>query len=202
MLLVKQVSYNRNQVQVLSKVDLAANSGTLLHVVGPNGCGKTTLIKLMSGLIEPEEGEVTWNDKSIASSDSGYKGDFAYLGHKYGLKPDLSARENLEIHAGLNGGKAMMTSIEALSHMGVAEIADVPCFSMSAGQKRRVSLARLLMSKVTLWLLDEPFDNLDDDACAILKDMIARQLEDGMVVVSSHREIDWNGIKVERFNAF
>ena len=199
MLHVDHVSYSRNDESILSGVSLSVKPGILMQIEGANGSGKTTLIKLMSGLLEPEEGTVSWHSKPIDATDSLYRGDFAYVGHKSGLKPDLTARENIEVYASLSGGRDWMTPDDALDQVGVKSLADTLCSEMSAGQKKRVTLARLLVRKVTLWLLDEPFANLDSSGGDMLKSMISEHLAAGMVAVSTHRRINWDGMQVETY---
>lgn len=199
MLHVNQVSYSRNEAAVLEGVELSVKPGTLLQIEGQNGSGKTTLIKIMSGLIPPESGSVRWHDRPIQQAESNFKGSFAFIGHKYGIKPDLTALENLEAHAGLSGGGDGVLPMAALERLGIGHLADTLCAKMSAGQKQRVALARLLVHKASLWLLDEPFANLDAAGGELLKAMISEQLEHGMVVVSTHRGISWDGLPHETY---
>lgn len=198
MIQVRQVSHSRNGAEVLTGIDATVGPGGLLQVEGENGSGKTTLLRIMSGLIEPEEGSVTWKDRPIGDSDSGFRGDFAYIGHKPGLKPDLTALENLEVHASLAGGAEAADPAGALAEAGAGGIADAMCSSLSAGQRRRVSIARLLLRKVSLWLLDEPYANVDSGGAEMLTAMIARHIEGGgMAVVTALRPVDWGGIEAD-----
>ncbi len=198
MIQVRQVSHSRNGAAVLTGIDASVGPGGLLQVEGANGSGKTTLLRIMSGLIDPEEGSVTWKDRPIGDSDSGFRGDFAYIGHKPGLKPDLTALENLEVHASLSGGDEATDPAGALAGVGADGLADSMCSALSAGQRRRVSLARLLLRRVSLWLLDEPYANVDADGAGMLTAMISRHLEEGgMAVVTALRPVDWGGIEAD-----
>jgi len=197
MLALEKVCYSRNDVPVVEDASLSVGEGGALRLEGPNGSGKSTLIGLMSGLLQPDSGQVLWRGTPISSADSGYRGSFAHVGHKYGLKADLTPEENLDVHVGLSGAEAAMEPREALSRLGVAAAAGFTCRRLSAGQLRRVSLARLLVCDVALWLLDEPFANLDDDGRGLMSDMLRDHLRGGMAVLTAHQPLHIDGVSFE-----
>ena len=197
MLVLDQVSYSRNDVPVVCGVSLSVGDGAALLLEGPNGSGKSTMIGLICGLLRPDEGRISWDGKSIHASDSGYRGSFTHVGHKYGLKADLTAEQNLAVHVGLFGGRPEVSPREAIERVGLADEADARCSRLSAGQLRRVSLARLLLCRMRLWLLDEPFANLDEDGAGLLRSLLAEHLDrKGMAVVSTHRPLRLDGLAV------
>ena len=199
MLAVSNITYSRNGAKVIDDLSLAAEPGSLLQVRGSNGSGKTTLLRLVSGLLEPDGGRVAWDGVPIGSPESRHRGDFAYVGHRYGLKSELTARENLAFHAGVSGGGGMFPD-EALCKVGLADKASSRCADLSAGQLRRVALARLLLGRARLWLLDEPLANLDDEGVDTLRSMLADHLKGGLAIVTTHRGTDWGGLAVQEIS--
>ncbi len=197
MLTVDQIRYSRNGVAIIDGLSLSAAPGTAIQVEGANGSGKTTLLRLLSGLLVPEEGIVNWRGIPIGSPDSSYRNDLAYVGHRNGAKSDLSPRENLAFHMALSGGTLMLEPGEALERVGLGNEADIPCSALSAGQQRRIALARLLVTKADLWLLDEPLANLDTAGCDMLHSMVVKQLSHGMVIMSTHRRVEWPDVGTE-----
>ncbi len=199
MLTVEKVTYSRDDTPIVDGVSLSVGRGRLLCLEGGNGSGKTTLLKLMCGLLEPESGRVLWDGVPVRSADSGYRSQMAYLGHKDGLKPDLGVLENLEAHAGLCGGTPALSPAEALARVGLSGMGRVPCARLSAGQSRRAALARLLVSRVAIWLLDEPFANLDEDGAALVRRIVSGQLREGMAVLTAPRASGSGDLPAETF---
>jgi heme exporter protein A len=180
----------RGDRHVLKGVGFRLSPGELLHVSGPNGTGKTTLLRVACGLGLPEEGEIAWRGKSIASLGSEYFDDVGYVAHDAGLKGDLTARENVGYIAALRHSVTRAQIETALATLEVEDCAELPARALSAGQRRRVALARLLLSGAPLWILDEPLTNLDASGTAVVLDLLARHLESGgLALVATHGDL-------------
>ena len=189
----------RGERHVLRGVSFAIGAGEALHVTGPNGVGKTSLLRVVCGLLQPEEGEVLWDGASTSDANSEYLEALAYLAHDTALKGDLTASENLHFSVGLkrNVGPKQIAAI--LVELGVADCADLPCRVLSAGQRRRVALGRVLLSAARLWVLDEPFTNLDDASTAQISDTLARHLADGgLALIVAHQGLTLRSGNVKR----
>jgi heme exporter protein A len=171
--------------------------GELLRLAGQNGSGKTSLLRILCGLLAPTRGEVRWKDAQISELREDYAVDLVYLGHAPAVKDELSAAENLGIGCRLAGKAVSAQEVAgALERMGLAR-KDVPVKKLSQGQRRRAALARLVLSAaVPLWLLDEPFSALDAAAGKGLEDLIARHVaQGGAVIYTTHQEV---GISASR----
>lgn len=172
-------------------------AGSALVLVGPNGSGKSTLLRLMAGLLRPAVGNLTWNGEDIREDADGHGGRLHYVGHLDAVKPVLSVRENVEFWAALRPGGDAARATAALEAFGMARLADIPGRFLSAGQRRRVNLARILAAPVPLWLLDEPTTALDAASIRALEAaMAAHRADGGMVVVATHSEIALDGAEV------
>jgi len=175
---------------VLKGVSLDLDVGELLHVSGPNGAGKTTLLRVVSGLLRPEQGAVSWFGRSISSVRGEYQAQLAYASHEPALKGDLTALENLRFAVGL---KRRVTAAElgsSLERTGVAACADLPARVLSAGQRRRVAMARVLAMRASLWLLDEPFTNLDAAGSDLMTALLLAHVhEGGCALVVAHHDL-------------
>lgn len=170
--------------------------GSALLIRGPNGSGKTTLLRVISGLTTPESGEIHWHGKSLRSA-ARQTTVLAYSGHATALKADLTIRENLSFFARLQGVSADRL-MEYLEAVGVADRADLPVRLLSAGQKRRTALARLLMSPAPLWLLDEPHTNLDAAGRRFLDGALTRHLAaGGIAAIAAHQPFEADARVVE-----
>jgi len=173
-------------------------AGEWLHVRGENGVGKTSLLRLLAGLSKPPEGSVDWNGISIEVDPTSYRRELFFLGHRDALKDDLTALENVLIASALDGSAVSEDqALSALCRFGLRGRELLPVSCLSAGQKRRVILARLLLRKATLWILDEPFNALDSRAVELLSSLIAEHLASGgMAVLTSHQAIPLPNAKV------
>jgi heme exporter protein A len=171
----------RGERPVFAGLDLAVAAGEALVLRGPNGAGKSTLLRLLAGLLSATVGRITWNGAAI---DDEHGRRLRYAGHGDALKPALTARENLAFWARFEGGGAVEGALERL---GLSTLADLPAGILSAGQKRRLGLARLALAPRPLWLLDEPTVSLDAAAVDMLAGLIAdHRAGGGMVVVATH----------------
>lgn len=158
-----------------------------MHVAGPNGSGKTTLLRLLAGLLAPEQGSIHWQGRPIAIDRDDYGTALSYLGHSDGLKAELTARENLAFEVGLRRRLALADIERALARVTLTDSRDQLARSMSAGQRRRLAMARVMLTGAPLWLLDEPFTNLDDSGVQCVSQIIAAQLDvGGAVLIASH----------------
>ena len=179
----------RGERRLFAQLDLAVDAGQWLHVRGENGAGKTSLLRLLAGLAQPAEGEVRWCGQPIRQADSGYRKNLLYFGHHGALKEDLSALENLSFAAAMDGVTLTETqALASLSRVGLRAREDLPVRVLSAGQKRRVMLARMATRHAKLWILDEPFTALDVKAVELLSQLVNEHLANGgMAVLTSHQ---------------
>ncbi len=178
----------RGDREVLAGVGLEAASGDCVHVLGPNGSGKTTLLRVIAGLLMPERGSVEWNGRSTRSHRDEWCASFSYLGHSEGLKPELTARENLAFDTGLRRRLRAGEIVTALITVGLADAHDQPAAFLSAGQRRRLAMARVLLAATPLWILDEPYTNLDQDGAMLVSAVIGRHLDGGgVVLIAAHQ---------------
>lgn len=179
----------RGERQVLSGTGFAVTSGHALILKGANGAGKSTLLRLMAGLMRPVGGSISWDGADISDDPVEHNRRLAYIGHADAVKPALSVMENVAFWAEISGGAAM-TATDALAALGIGHLADLPARYLSAGQRRRVTLTRMLTSGAALWLLDEPTTALDADTTDALKTLIEAHLSaGGMAVISTHTDL-------------
>ncbi len=168
---------------VFRDLSFALAAGEALIVRGPNGAGKSTLLRLLAGLLPPAAGRLTWQDEDALSDPPLHARRIAYLGHQDAIKPALTAAENLRFAARLSG-RSIATALAAL---GLEPLADLPARLFSAGQKRRLALARIALTNAPLWLLDEPTNALDEAAMTSLAALIAaHRAAGGLVIAASH----------------
>jgi heme exporter protein A len=179
------------------EIDLRLGPGEALQIEGPNGSGKTSLLRVLCGLVQPDAGRICWDGTDIAEDPGRFHQDLSFIGHAAGIKRDLTARENLEATHAIAGGPARVDHADALARVGLARHADVPLRRLSAGQARRVTLARLLTERSALWILDEPFTALDTDAKRMLEGFIVAHCEaGGMALVTTHQPADFGALPV------
>lgn len=187
----------RGERELFSGLNVTVTPGLLFAIVGENGSGKSSLLRMLCGLLPRERGVIRWNGTDIAGMKDEYTQHLTYLGHLNGIKDDLTPIENLQISAELFGDDRSVTSArEALQAVGLGRrVQALPTRVLSQGQKRRVALARLWLSRRLLWILDEPFAALDDVGTALLTEQLSRHLDaGGMAVVATHQAV---GIRQE-----
>ncbi|MBT4887999.1 MAG: cytochrome c biogenesis heme-transporting ATPase CcmA [Rhodospirillales bacterium] len=188
-----QLTCIRGERTVFTGLDFAIDAEGMLLLVGPNGSGKSSLLRLMCGLLTPAAGAMSWQGEDIAEEREHHNGRLHYVGHHDAIKSVLTVQENIAFWAEMHGGKqdAKKRVGDALDAFGIPHLADVPARYLSAGQRRRTSLARILASKADLWLLDEPTTALDKSAIASLEQIMAdHRKSGGIAVVSTHAEVN------------
>jgi heme exporter protein A len=184
----RQLACRRGDRLLFHGVDFAVAPGEALFLRGPNGSGKTSLLRLIAGLLVPESGELLWCGRNTNHLGAAYRAELAFLGHLDALKPQLTLRDNLAFWRALLGGTVEIQSV--LAEVGLAASVDLPAQYLSAGQRRRFGLARLLLRPSRLWLLDEPTTALDAEGQKMATMLISRHLAaGGAAVISSHDEI-------------
>ena len=190
MLSVSGLHLWRGDRHVLRNVSFEAVAGRCVLLTGRNGAGKTTLLRAIAGLLEPEEGQVSWRGTSTRQTRNEFHAELAYLGHEPPLKGDLTARENLAYSIGIRRPVTGAEVDAALARTGAAKFADRAVRLLSAGQRRRVALANVLLANDVLWLLDEPATNLDAEGQHLVADLVAEQLaRAGVVVAAVHHSL-------------
>lgn len=192
MLQAVALTCRRGERRLFSDLNVKVERGKLLAVVGENGSGKTSLLRIFSSLLPPEQGSVLWEGQDISQLRELYSAQLMYLGHLNGIKDDLTAVENLMSSMALAGEVCVRAAAqEALEAIGLKRsIHRLPSKVLSQGQKRRVALARLWLSARPLWLLDEPFTSLDTAATGVVTQRLLVHLQrGGLVVVVTHQEI-------------
>jgi heme exporter protein A len=184
---------------VLRGISLGLAAGDCLQLTGPNGAGKTTLLRAVVGLCEVEQGTVRWRGADVRRDPQALHREAAYVGHEVPLKGDLTALENLAFAVGLRRRVDRPALDRALERVGAARYARQPVRSLSAGQRRRVALAALLLCAVPLWLLDEPTTNLDAAGQRLLMQLLATHLAAGGVVLTAvHHPLSIEGHEIRQ----
>jgi len=179
----------RGERRVLSGLNFQISDGEILVLTGKNGTGKSTLLRLMSGLLRPHGGELSWDGESISEDPSAHNNRITYVGHAEAVKPAMSVLENVEFWRSVREQPGQ-SAMDALAAVGIEHLANIPARYLSAGQKRRVALTRALTSGAKLWLLDEPTTALDADASTSFGATIdAHRQAGGMAVISTHTDL-------------
>ena len=188
---VDQVHVWRGDRHVLKGVSLTLRPRELLQISGPNGTGKTTLLRVVCGLLRPEQGAVTWLGRSIVGFRAEFQAAMAYASHEAALKADLTAIENLHFSVGLKRRASAAELRAAMARTGVDACADLPARVLSAGQRRRVALARVLAMDASIWLLDEPYANLDAAGSELVSALLEEHVEQGgLALVVAHHDMN------------
>ena len=188
----ENLTCNRSGREIFSKLHFEVRSGEVLVITGKNGAGKTSLLRLMTGLSRPVTGSIYWDDGDIFCFPERHRQRMAYVGHADALKSVLTVSENLQLWMAIRGttqGKELVK--RTLATFGLSDLRDTPVAELSTGQRRRVALSKLLTADSSLWLLDEPTIALDDDAIAILISSIYQhRRQGGMAVIATNAPID------------
>lgn len=198
MLAARDIACERGGRVLFSGLSFSLQPGTLLHVQGVNGSGKTSLLRMLCGLGTPVAGCIVWNGEDIRDLREDFAAQMLYIGHQPAIKDDLTALENLELSQALAGQPVERAeALGALAQFKLNGHLHLPARALSQGQKRRVALARLWLSRMPLWVLDEPFTALDNEAGSLLEGQMEAHLgRGGMVVLTTHHAL---GITAEQF---
>ncbi len=193
---IRNVSFKRDRRFIFKGVNLTLGRGEALHLMGPNGCGKTTLIRVMTTLLNPSAGNIYYLDKDVNEVRYQYLSELLYIGHKPAVKLWLSVEENLAWMAASEGIRDRDLVLSALDSMGLAGFNARLCHQLSAGQIRRVALARLMLTKRKIWLLDEPFSTLDAEGTFFITNFLQEHLNrEGAIFVTSHQDIELSSMR-------
>jgi heme exporter protein A len=199
-LTIHDLACERSERWLFKGLSFGLSASQLLLVQGGNGQGKTSLLRLLTGLGRPDAGEVRWRGEPIARCRDRYHREMAYLGHANGIKDDLNPVENLRFHVALHGRPfEQAQALDTLKRLGLSRCLDLPCRALSFGQRRRVALSALLLAGASLWILDEPLTGLDVTAVALVEGLIRDHLHaGGMVVATTHQVMNLAGVDVQR----
>ena len=201
MLEISNLACSRGDHLLFSDLNFSLSVGELLQVQGANGSGKTSLLRTLCGFMMPVAGEIRWRGQNIRELGDAFYAEMIYLGHLNAIKDELNALENLRISAGLAGCKVDDKQvIAALRRLGLRGRETLPVKVLSQGQRRRVALARLLLSNASLWILDEPLTALDVGAVGLMQELIGEHLENnGMVIYTTHQPLEVVGVATRWF---
>lgn len=195
---VKGLTISRNEQILLENIDLSFSAGTITHLFGDNGAGKTSLMRALAGLLPQDTGQVIWNGFKTSSPEANFSQDLLFLAHNLAMKFELSIAENLQFYSALRGQKASLQQIQSVAReLNIEPLLERNFSDLSAGQQHKVSLCRLVLEKAKLWVLDEPFVNLDANTRDWLSQLMLRFAKSGGVVIfTSHQAID--GLKIDQ----
>lgn len=176
-------------------VGFTLSPGEIMQVQGTNGSGKTSLLRILTGLSQPESGEIYWQDTNIEDDPATYRENLVYIGHQNGLKAGLTALENLQLGRKYLRYTNDWTTEAALDAVGLCGYEHIMAHQLSAGQKRRVALARLFLTTASLWILDEPTTAIDIDGVHAFEQTVeAHALNGGMVILTAHQSLQFGKV--------
>ncbi|EOB2573665.1 cytochrome c biogenesis heme-transporting ATPase CcmA [Vibrio fluvialis] len=191
MLEVKNLTAIRDERVLFEGLSFTIQSGELVQIEGRNGTGKTTLLRIVTGLGDRDDGEIHWNNVNIEADRDSYHQELLFLGHQTGVKRELTALENLRFYQAVHAAGTQEEDLyQALTQVGLAGREDVPVGQLSAGQQRRVALARLWLSRQKLWILDEPLTAIDKQGVKVLEALFLQHAgQGGIVVLTTHQDM-------------
>ena len=198
LLTAHNLACERSERLLFERLNFTLGPSQLLLVQGGNGQGKTSLLRLLTGLGRTDTGEVRWRGEPISRCRETYHREMAYLGHANGIKDELNPVENLRFNQGLHSRTFRPEqAVATLQRLGLSRCLDLPCRALSFGQRRRVALSALLLAGASLWILDEPLTGLDTHAVALVESLIRDHLQaGGMVVATTHQAMNLAGVSV------
>jgi heme exporter protein A len=190
----------RGTRRLFKDLNFTVERGELIELRGPNGSGKTSLLRILCGLATPAAGDVLWDGKNIRALREEYSSVVAYLGHQNAVKDELTAMENLRISSGVSGHSLSTAEArEVLEKMGLTQQQNLPARVLSAGQRRRLGMTRMLTSKASLWILDEVLTSLDNVAMDLSREFITAHIKNGgAAIVATHQDLNVNAPNVKR----
>lgn len=201
MLEVKNLFCERDERVLFANFSFQINTAEVVQIIGQNGSGKTTLLRILCGLSDAYSGEIYWQGTDLDEVRDQYYQEMLYVGHLAGVKGSLTAEENLRWMMQLDKSLDKCTIATALKQVGLYGFEDVPCHSLSAGQQRRVGLARLYLSSAPLWILDEPFTALDKKGVKEKEALIANHIQEGgSVILTTHHDLMIPGQTIRPIN--
>ena len=192
-----KLSAERQDRWLFKDISFSIEPGLVFHLKGANGCGKTTILRILCGLTTADSGEVKWGDKPISKQHDEYHTQLSYVGHTDGIKQDLTVEENLKVAAVLAQGKQQQPKQidlgDTLRKVGLHHRKYTFAHSLSAGQRRRLALARCLLNDTSIWILDEPLTALDTQGVALVEELINEHIQrNGIAIITSHQRLDVN----------
>jgi len=192
----------RDDRLLFSDLNYQFNVGDIVQLEGPNGAGKTTLLRILSGLFSSYEGRVLWKNELLTRNGALFQSELLFIGHKSAIKPSLSPLENLRYLMGLQQSFKESDLFMALEQVGLSGYEYVLCRNLSAGQQRRVCLARLYLSNARLWILDEIFTAIDKQGVAQLEKLLAKKANSGItIILTTHHELSMPNLRILSLNA-
>ena len=195
MLAVRDLFCDRDDRVLFENLDFDLSEGQVLQVQGSNGSGKTTLLRILCGLNDNYEGSIKWYGQEIEDQAASFFSSLLYIGHRVGISKALTPLENLRWSCSLKQAVSDDQIMAALKEVGLRGFEESPCYTLSAGQQQRASLARLIISPASLWLLDEPFTTLDTKGVTMLEKILQRQAQaGGSVMVTTHHSLSIAGL--------
>ncbi len=192
MLSAQNVTCIRDERVLFSDLSFDVEEGELVQIEGPNGSGKTSLLRILTGLLAQDDGEILWHGESIRDARDEFHQSLLYLGHHTGIKRDLSVAENLQFYSQITpaSDKSEDGILAAIMRVGLAGYEDVLASNLSAGQQRRIALARLWLSHHPIWVLDEPLTAIDKRGISVLEALFLEQVErGGSIILTSHQDM-------------
>lgn len=200
MLEVGNLACSRGDHRLFSGLSFTLQAGEIMQVQGANGSGKTSLLRTLCGFMQPDEGEILWRGKNVRELGEDYYAELLYIGHLNAIKDELNALENLQMSAGLAGYTVTdQQAVTALRRMGLQRKEHLPVKVLSQGQRRRVTLARLLIGDAHLWILDEPLTALDVGAVGLMQELIGEHLsKGGMAIFTTHQPLQVEGVRTRQ----
>ncbi|OOS00225.1 heme ABC transporter ATP-binding protein CcmA [Haemophilus paracuniculus] len=194
---LNDIACQRGDKLLFQGLNATWQAGSFVQIEGHNGIGKTSLLRILAGLARPLAGDVSWNGLAIHKNREEYHHNLLYLGHQAGIKPELTAWENLRFYQQISqseqGDEILWQSLEKVGLIGRE---DLPASQLSAGQQKRIALARLWISKAPLWILDEPFTAIDKTGVKLLTALFeSHAKQGGIVILTSHQEIESSQLK-------
>lgn len=201
---IEQLACQRGDKILFTDLNLTFKSGDFVQIEGHNGIGKTSLLRILAGLALPLSGKVRWNSCEIGADREGYYDNLLYLGHQSGVKPELTAWENLHFYQQVSSSKQGDDILwQALEMVGLLGREDLSVSQLSAGQQKRIALARLWLSTAPLWILDEPFNAIDKSGVGVLTQHLEQHAEQGgIVILTSHQDVPSQRLQKVRLDQF